>query len=408
MKTHEELVQTARVLHKALKVDLTIYGGDRDCIVKFTKNPYPEELCGKLWEHPEKMWKHLGKAKEDSVSYQYFPEFYLVCMNLKVIEEDESYYLSAGPFLTEHYSEQLVLKILHSQKLSLSRKGKYELLYSQLPYFSNRVKTMADVLSYLIKVCPEWKQIPVIYEEMPGQEECVKETRREREGLLEKTDILLNYETERRWRAAVEQGDFQMARRGISQMSKGEFFYRTPDNPLRSQKNLLFTVNTICRIAAVDGGADVVRVHEISDLFAIRIEQARSGLETTMLEEEMLRAYCQIVMETKTRGHSAPVAKAIQYMYAHFDQPLTMEKIAEAIHFSPGYLSRTFKAEMRVTVGEYLNRLRIEKAEGILKIGDFPVMEVAIMTGFSSYAKFSVEFKKYTGKTAREYMAAIH
>ena len=104
MKTHEELVQTARVLHKALKVDLTIYGGDRDCIVKFTKNPYPEELCGKLWDHPEKMWKHLGKAKEDSVSYQYFPEFHLVCMNLKVIEEDESYYLSAGPFLTEHYS----------------------------------------------------------------------------------------------------------------------------------------------------------------------------------------------------------------------------------------------------------------------------------------------------------------
>ena len=137
-----------------------------------------------------------------------------------------------------------------------------------------------------------------------------------------------------------------------------------------------------------------MRVHEISDLFAIRIEQARSGLETTMLEEEMLRAYCQIVMETKTRGHSAPVAKAIQYMYAHFDQLLTMEKIAEAIHFSPGYLSRTFKAEMHVTVGEYLNRLRIEKAEGILKTGDFPVMEVAIMTGFSSYAKFSVEFKK--------------
>lgn len=105
MKTHEELVQTARVLHKALKVDLTIYDGDRNCIVKFTKNPYPEELCGKLWEHPEKMWKHLGKAKEDSVSYQYFPEFHLVCMNLKVIEEDESYYLSVGPFLTEHYSE---------------------------------------------------------------------------------------------------------------------------------------------------------------------------------------------------------------------------------------------------------------------------------------------------------------
>ena len=85
-----------------------------------------------------------------------------------------------------------------------------------------------------------------------------------------------------------------------------------------------------------------------------------------------------------------------------------MEKIAEAIHFSPGYLSRRFQEEMHMTVGAYLNRLRIEKAAGILRMGDLPVTEVAIMTGFSSYAKFSVEFKKYMGKTAREYIAAVH
>lgn len=408
MQTKEEVVQTARVLHQALKVDLTIYDSKRSCIVKFTKNPYPEELCGKLCNHPEKMWKQLEKVKQDSVFYWHLPEFQLVYMDLKVMREEDSYYLSVGPFLTEHYSEQLILKILHRQKLSLSRKGKYELVYSQFPYFSNRVKVMAEVISYLIQVCPEWKQIPVIYEELSGQEEQFNETKREREDLLEKTDILLNYETERRWRTAVEEGDFQTAKRVISQMSKGEFFYRTPDNPLRSQKNLLFTVNTICRIAAVDGGADVVSVHGLSDLFAIRIEQAKSGLETAMLEEEMLRAYCQLVMETKTKGHSAPVARAIQYMYAYFDQPLTMEKIAEAIHFSPGYLSRRFQEEMHMTVGAYLNRLRIEKAAGILRMGDLPVTEVAIMTGFSSYAKFSVEFKKYMGKTAREYIAAVH
>lgn len=64
MKTHEELVQTARVLHKALKVDLTIYDGDRDCIVKFTKNPYPEELCGKLWIIRRKCGNILGKRRK--------------------------------------------------------------------------------------------------------------------------------------------------------------------------------------------------------------------------------------------------------------------------------------------------------------------------------------------------------
>ena len=33
----------------------------------------------------------------------------------------------------------------------------------------------------------------------------------------------------------------------------------------------------------------------------------------------------------------------------------------------------------------------------------FPITEIALMVGFSSYAKFSVEFKKYTGMSAREY-----
>ena len=55
MKTHEELVQTARVLHKALKVDLTIYGGDRDCIVKFTKKPISRGI----------VWKTLGSSGEN-------------------------------------------------------------------------------------------------------------------------------------------------------------------------------------------------------------------------------------------------------------------------------------------------------------------------------------------------------
>lgn len=64
MKTHEELVQTARVLHKALKVDLTIYDGGRDCIVKFTKNPYRGivwKTLGSSGENVETSWESEGK-----------------------------------------------------------------------------------------------------------------------------------------------------------------------------------------------------------------------------------------------------------------------------------------------------------------------------------------------------------
>ena len=49
MKTHEELVQTARVLHKALKVDLTIYGGE------IHKKPISRGI----------VWKTLGSSGEN-------------------------------------------------------------------------------------------------------------------------------------------------------------------------------------------------------------------------------------------------------------------------------------------------------------------------------------------------------
>lgn len=64
MKTHEELVQTARVLHKALKVDLTIYGGDRDCIVKFTKTHIPRNCVEHFGIIRRKCGNILGKRRK--------------------------------------------------------------------------------------------------------------------------------------------------------------------------------------------------------------------------------------------------------------------------------------------------------------------------------------------------------
>jgi len=56
------------------------------------------------------------------------------------------------------------------------------------------------------------------------------------------------------------------------------------------------------------------------------------------------------------------------------------------------------------TFNAYLNALKIENACRLLETGLYSVSDAALQVGFSSYSKFSVEFKKYRNMSTTEYM----
>lgn len=51
----------------------------------------------------------------------------------------------------------------------------------------------------------------------------------------------------------------------------------------------------------------------------------------------------------------------------------------------------------------YLNKFRVEKAARYLKESDYTITEIALKVGFEDSNYFSKIFKKYMGKTPREY-----
>ena len=54
---------------------------------------------------------------------------------------------------------------------------------------------------------------------------------------------------------------------------------------------------------------------------------------------------------------------------------------------------------------EYMNYLRIEKACGMLLSTQKPVLEIALMSGFSNISYFNKCFKKLTGITPKAFRA---
>ncbi|HAX51932.1 MAG TPA: hypothetical protein DIW07_13825 [Lachnospiraceae bacterium] len=105
----------------------------------------------------------------------------------------------------------------------------------------------------------------------------------------------------------------------------------------------------------------------------------------------------QLYTENKKEAVSRPVRDAKQYIYDHFSQNITLEKVSDQIGFNPAYFSTLFKKETGQNFLEYVTELRIQKAKNYLIQTDYDVAEIASSVGYGDLKYFSRLFKKNTG-----------
>lgn len=83
---------------------------------------------------------------------------------------------------------------------------------------------------------------------------------------------------------------------------------------------------------------------------------------------------------------------------------LSLKEISQSLNVHPTYLSREFSKYFDdLSFGDYIRKLRIEKAVHLLQETQYPLAEIAYLTGFSDQSHFNRTFKKYTGKNPSEY-----
>ncbi|WP_102411215.1 helix-turn-helix domain-containing protein [Beduinella massiliensis] len=87
------------------------------------------------------------------------------------------------------------------------------------------------------------------------------------------------------------------------------------------------------------------------------------------------------------------------FMIPHF----SVSSLSDKVHFSESYLSNLFKKQYHMTVGEYINQLRMEKAKQLLLEPAARVSDVAEQVGFDNTDYFTKRFRQFTGLTPTEY-----
>ena len=76
--------------------------------------------------------------------------------------------------------------------------------------------------------------------------------------------------------------------------------------------------------------------------------------------------------------------------------------VADAVGVHPAHLARTFRRRLGVTPGEYLRRLRLERAIALLASSDEPIADVAVGAGFYDQSHLTNALRNVTGLTPAE------
>ena len=99
------------------------------------------------------------------------------------------------------------------------------------------------------------------------------------------------------------------------------------------------------------------------------------------------------------------ILPALVYINSSYADDVTLEEASAKLGFDPSYFCRLFKSAVGATFTEYLNFVRICKAEKQLSESNASIIEISEAVGFSSVSYFNRIFKKFRGCTPRYYRA---
>lgn len=158
---------------------------------------------------------------------------------------------------------------------------------------------------------------------------------------------------------------------------------------------------TDCVVFDEAGGREAKYLREIKELFEkgedgcqIEIKGLFCCLWSCLLKKAQREMGAVSVRERRDMDR---IKAAITFIQSHFNEPLSLETVAEHLAISKSELCRCFQRVMGMTPYEYLIRHRIGEASKLLRQTDERILDIALACGFGSIGHMGRYFRRYCG-----------
>lgn len=325
--------------------------------------------------------------------------------------ETEPPHLVIGPYTNRDITKQLLLKL--AEKLSLSPKQFTQLnkYYSNIPLLTDEEILFSLITTFGESIWGGLENFSVEYvdNDLPEQVEPIAsrpDFQEPEEAFLSMQILEDRYAAENHLIHAVSQGLIHKAEIAMSNNNFLLLEKRLAD-PIRDIKNYCIILNTLLRKAAEQGSVHPLHIDSLSSRFARKIEQVTSSKGGQTLQKEMIHKYCLLVKNHSMKGFSLLVQKVLTRIDSDLTADLSLKTQAELLNVNASYLSTLFKKETGITLTDYVNKKRVENAVFLLNSTNMQIQNIAQYCGIPDVNYFTKLFKKYMGKSPKEYRGEI-
>lgn len=100
------------------------------------------------------------------------------------------------------------------------------------------------------------------------------------------------------------------------------------------------------------------------------------------------------------------LATAIDFATAQLSQAPSVELLAGMAGMSRYQLDRRMRRVFGLTTGQWLLKLRVDRAQRLLRETKLPIASIAVDVGYADQSAFSRQFRRTTGRSPRDYRSA--
>ena len=370
------------------------------------KDEYDSELRKSIWESTEPLketfQETVSELYQDNAVYDITDTYFCEYIYLKLPNSDTKSVLLIGPFTHETLTERRVFELCNYNSIPDQHISFMRQYYASVPsiaderWFRSLINCLTIELwgahnKFSLKKYSTKKSTDInYYFEVPELTEEVIHT------------IEARYKFESQIIEYISHGNWSTLETILESGKMYSVAQRFPDS-VRDNKNILITLNTICRKAAEQGHVHPVYLDEISHEYAVKIENSTNIHQLTVIGKEMVRKYCLLVQLHSLKNYSQPIQKTINLIGFNLTSDLTLKSLAQKLSLNSSYLSALFKKETGTTLTEYVNARRIEHSIHLLDTTSLPIQEVATLSGIYSLNYFTKVFKKHIEMTPSAY-----
>jgi len=126
-------------------------------------------------------------------------------------------------------------------------------------------------------------------------------------------------------------------------------------------------------------------------------ERALNVFERVLLQLDALNPLAE------EKEHDPRIRRVLEESGRQLDRIFPVDAMAKIAGMSSSRFHALFQAETGLSPSAYHLHARLSRARELVERTDFPIQQIALELGFSSAFHFSAAFRKYAGKSPREF-----